>query len=547
MAYLEKRQSGSSGLLAIFNSPITAIVSVDFDGRITDWNPGAENIFGYSKQEVQGENWTLLSPPDRHGELRKALDKIRRGRTVPEQESQRLHKDGNRFDIDFMIYPLRDEQSQELVGAISMTIDISQRKQTESALHESSSKIEAIVQTVLDGIITIDQYGTINSLNPAAEQIFQYNAYELIGCNVKMLMPNPYQEEHDQYLKNYLTTGTQKVIGIGREVTGLRKDGSTFPMNLAVNRMEVAGETAFVGTVKDISERIEKEEQIKIEIGKTEKANQELQATLKQLQETLGQLVESEKMAALGSLVAGIAHEVNTPIGVGVTASSHLINVTRDFKQNYEEGLVTNSSLKKFITMAEDSSNIISRNLDRAAVLINSFKQVAVDQSNDELRRVELQEYLREITSSFAPELKKHHASVEIDCPAGISLLTYAGSLYQVIINLVMNAAIHAYDDDVGGKIEVRAVKKGDEVEIQVVDFGKGVKEENLHKIFEPFFTTRRNRGGTGLGLHITMNIVTQSLAGKISAQSQIGQGTSFFVTIPLVGTKKENTNLQPV
>ncbi|MGJ8686204.1 MAG: PAS domain S-box protein, partial [Spongiibacteraceae bacterium] len=157
-------------------------------------------------------------------------------------------------------------------------MDISQRKQTESALHESSSKIEAIVQTVLDGIITIDQYGTINSLNPAAEQIFQYNAYELIGCNVKMLMPNPYQEEHDQYLKNYLTTGTQKVIGIGREVTGLRKDGSTFPMNLAVNRMEVAGETAFVGTVKDISERIEKEEQIKIEIGKTEKANQELQA-----------------------------------------------------------------------------------------------------------------------------------------------------------------------------------------------------------------------------------------------------------------------------
>lgn len=533
--------------MAILNSPNTAIISVDFEGRILDWNPGAENIYGYSEKEILGENWTLLSPPERHGELRKALDKIRRGRTIPEQESQRLRKDGHHFYVDSMVYPIRDEQGQTPIAAISMTTDISQRKQTELALKESALKIAAIVHTVLDGIITIDRNGIIESLNPAAENIFQYHAYELIGCNVKVLMPTPYRDEHDQYLVNHLTTGVEKIIGIGREVTGLRKDGSTFPMYLAVNRMEVAGEIAFVGAVKDISERIEKETQIKQEINKTEQANQELQTTLQQLQETQGQLVESEKMAALGSLVAGIAHEVNTPIGVGVTASSHLINVTKDFKRNYEQGQITNSALQKFIAMAEDSSNIISRNLNRAAVLINSFKQVAVDQTNDELRNIDLREYLLEITSSFLPELKKYNAKIEIDCPTGISLLTYAGSLYQVIINLVMNAAIHAYDHDSGGKIEVRGVKNGELIEIQVVDFGKGVKDENLHKIFEPFFTTRRNRGGTGLGLHITMNIVTQSLAGKISAQSHIGQGTSFFVTIPVVGTKKDNVDLKSV
>ncbi|WP_373079530.1 PAS domain S-box protein [Zhongshania sp.] len=535
-----KRPSGAldsyslSEFNAIVQSGSSAIVSVDFNGIITRWNIGAERIFGFSAEEVLGENWDQLVPESRRSELRKTLDKIRRGRTVPLCESQRIRKDGKVVDVEFYIFPIIHDTTSEVIGATTITTDVSARKATESALAATAGQIQTIVHTVLDGIITIDQDGIIESINPAAEKIFQYHAHELIGCNVKILMPEPYASEHDSYLENYARTGHAKIIGIGRDVTGRRKDGTNFPMSLAVNKMQSGKGVSYVGVISDITEAKEREQLLQDQISKTRLANTNLETAITQLKDTQAQLVQSEKMAALGSLVAGLAHEINTPIGVGVTAASYLQSNSVQLSTALKNNTLKKSELTNYVELVAESADLVARNLERAATLITSFKNVAVDQTNDDYREINLNDYLLEIVNSFTPQLKKHHIHVNVDCPPHIIFTTKPGALYQVLSNLMMNANVHAYDGFDSGEINISATVDNGKIKLVVADSGKGISPENLPKLFDPFFTTNRHRGGTGLGLHISFNLVTQSLGGFISAQSELGVGTSFLITIPL-------------
>jgi PAS domain S-box-containing protein len=527
---------------AIVQSASSAIVSVDFSGLIRRWNIGAERIFGYNKEEALGSSWDRLVAPNCASELKKSLDKVRRGRTVPINESQRLRKDGKIIDVEFAIFPLYSHDDNALIGATTITTDITARKNTELALSHSAGQIQTIVQTVLDGIITIDKVGTIESFNPAAENIFQYRAHELIGCNIKVLMPEPYHSEHDGYLQNFADTGEAKVIGIGREVLGRRKDGSIFPMSLAVNQMESSNSVSFVGVVSDITETKERVKQLQTQIEKTQIVNNELEVAIQQLRNTQEQLVQSEKMAALGSLVAGLAHEINTPIGVGVTAASYLASSSAELAKMLAENTLKKSQLDHFVSSTNDTANLISKNLERAANLISSFKNVAVDQTSDDDREIDLNKYLNEILTSFQPQLRKYKVAAELSCPDGIIFTTNPGSLYQVLSNLMMNITLHAYDEGEKGQIFISAHLLGNNIEIIVRDTGKGIPAENLPKLFDPFFTTRRHKGGTGLGLHISFNLVTQALGGFIRAESKLGEGTQFVITIPLSKGKTSST-----
>ncbi|MFY8000987.1 MAG: ATP-binding protein [Candidatus Kapaibacteriota bacterium] len=270
--------------------------------------------------------------------------------------------------------------------------------------------------------------------------------------------------------------------------------------------------------------------------------NTALQEQLETLRRTQTQLAQAEKMASLGTLVAGVAHELNTPIGVAVTAASTLHSRTNDFLKRYREGGLKKSELEAYLETAQIGADLTLRNMQRAADLIQSFKRVAVDQTSDERREFNLGQYLYEIVTSLQPMLKGRGAQIMVSVPSDISLRSYPGALSQIITNLVQNSVKHGFEDyqaDAVMTITVKSPKgKADdtpEVVIEFADNGRGIPEAILPRIFDPFFTTKPGeQGGTGLGLNIVYNLVTQKLGGKLQCFSEINVGTRFIMTLPL-------------
>ena len=245
------------------------------------------------------------------------------------------------------------------------------------------------------------------------------------------------------------------------------------------------------------------------------------------------QMVESEKLAALGGLVAGMAHEINTPVGIAVTAASHLVDRTDELRGAWQAGSMKRSTLDHFIAGVEDAGRLILTNLERSNELVQSFKQVAVDQSSEARRTFAVQEYLEDIIRSLRPSLKRAPHLIDIECDAGLSITSYPGALAQVVTNLILNSVAHGYDDGVSGRIQISAAVRNGGVRLRYADDGRGIPEEVRQHIFEPFFTTRRTQGGSGLGLHIVYNLVTQRLGGTIAVDSKPGYGTEFTIDIP--------------
>ena len=261
----------------------------------------------------------------------------------------------------------------------------------------------------------------------------------------------------------------------------------------------------------------------------------ELSETVEQLK-TLGeQLVEQETLARLGGLVAGVAHEINTPVGVAVTAASFLEERTKTVKQEFDEGQLTRSGCLSFFNSAIESSVLVLTNLKRAAELIRSFKQIAVDQTSEDRRCFVLNDYLAEVIRSLKPQLKKYPHTLTIDCPDDMTIDSYPGAYSQIITNLTMNALIHGLDGRDDGEIRIVVTLEGDQLVIRFSDNGKGIEDSNVAKIFDPFFTTRRGEGGSGLGTHIVYNLVTQTLGGTIGCSSVVGEGTTFVITVPFI------------
>jgi len=262
-------------------------------------------------------------------------------------------------------------------------------------------------------------------------------------------------------------------------------------------------------------------------------SNQELLSTLEKLHQFQGQLVETEKMASLGDMVAGIAHEVNTPIGLGVTASTLMSDRLGEIKQAFEDKSLKSSQLKKFLTQGEENIGIIYRNLERAAKLISSFKKVAVDQSSVDSRVFNVNELLEEVLTTLKAKLNKKHIKLTIDCPADLIVESKPGPINQILINLILNSIIHGFESKPDGTINISVIYLSEQLHISYKDNGVGINESIKAKIFEPFTTTKRGSGGSGLGLHLVFNIVTQALNGHIDFESNVGLGTTFNITFP--------------
>ncbi len=264
-------------------------------------------------------------------------------------------------------------------------------------------------------------------------------------------------------------------------------------------------------------------------------SNEELLSTLEKLHQFQGQLVESEKMASLGDMVAGVAHEVNTPIGLGVTASTLLSDKLDEIKECFEEKTLKASQLKKFLNDGQENVAIIYRNLNRAADLISSFKKVAVDQSSEEDRNFLVSELIDEVVMTLAPQLNTNSATLEVNCPEGLLITSKPGPINQILINLIVNSLKHAFDDLDNGIININIMVLSGQLHIQYKDNGKGVDASVKNRIFDPFITTKRGEGGSGLGLHLVYNLVTQALGGSIQFESTSGHGVCFDIIFPVI------------
>ena len=261
--------------------------------------------------------------------------------------------------------------------------------------------------------------------------------------------------------------------------------------------------------------------------------NSELNRTLIQLQSTQAQLVESEKMAALGNLVAGIAHEINTPLGIGLTTATFLHDRAKQELRKQSTSASTDAS--DFRAIALESSELITTNLQRAAQQINAFKQVSVDQSSEQRRVFDLGDYLKEVLLSMAPLLRRNAPTIEIDCPDKLILNSYPGAFYQIFSNLIQNSLIHGFTEQDQRYIWIEIKRREKEIVLTYRDNGVGIDSDILPKIFNPFFTTQRNQGCTGLGLHIVYNLVSQLLQGQLCylPPTPEQQGAHFQITLP--------------
>ncbi|PSB00633.1 sensor histidine kinase [Merismopedia glauca] len=265
-----------------------------------------------------------------------------------------------------------------------------------------------------------------------------------------------------------------------------------------------------------------------------EKKRADLEKVIDELKRVQDRLIESEKMAALGTLVAGVAHEINTPLGTSITLASALRDETQLFYSVATSGQLKRSLLNSYIEVAAESTDLILNNLQRAGELVQSFKQVAVDQSTLEQRTFQVKSYLEEVTTSLSPHLKSTLHTLSVTGDDYLAINSYPGALAQLVTNLVTNSLTHAYQAGMRGCLYFEVMQRHESCLIHYSDDGCGIPQAILGKIFEPFFTTARDRGGTGLGLHISYNLVTQKLQGTIDVKSEVGQGTQFIITLPL-------------
>lgn len=263
-------------------------------------------------------------------------------------------------------------------------------------------------------------------------------------------------------------------------------------------------------------------------------ANEALNTSLDELYTAQSQLVEAEKMAALGGLVAGVAHEINTPVGVAVTATSILKDSQKDLQKRFDNNQMSRKDLEAFLHQVEETTEMLTHNLNRAVGLVKSFKQVAVDQSSETQREFEVVQYINEVLVSLQPQLKKTAHRVHVEAEGAIMMHSYPGALAQVLTNLIMNSLEHGFAGKEQGQIDIHLSQKKGYLLLDYKDDGVGMTVEALENLFQPFYTTRRGQGFQGLGSSVIYSVVTHKLGGQIQCDSQPGEGLTYHLSIPL-------------
>ncbi len=390
------------------------------------------------------------------------------------------------------------------------------RKQLTVPLTELTQQIEDLELDQLEGARVEIQHGDTTELSVMADafnrligRVQDYKT-QLETTQKQLMLSNEKLDQHNLMLEQE----------VARKTSGL----SQAMMDLQQQKQEL--EVKQQSLREEIERRRHTEDALR---GK----QTELERIVDDLKQAQDRLVQSEKMAALGGLVAGITHEVNTPVGIGVTATSFLAEKLQTLSQSYKEKTLSPKALEHFIEEATQGTELLQSNLIRASELIASFKQIAVDQTSEAVRTINLADYLHEVSRSLQPNFKKTRHQIELNCPDNIILSCPAGAISQIFTNLLMNSLIHGFEDMEEGQIRITELDEGDNVDITYSDNGKGLLPEQLEKLFHPFFTTKRDQGGSGLGTHITYNLVRQTLGGSITVSSEPGKGLHYHICFP--------------
>jgi signal transduction histidine kinase len=443
-------------------------------------------------------------------DVRYHVDRLLRGRAG--MAAIRLRSTGR--VLEFTIGRLPD-------NSISLTIfDASER-------YALNRRLRHAVEVAGDGFAIYDANDVITVCSSRFAALYGLTVEQTIGMSYDDLVERAY--ERGVFERGNTGAGSVRIAGqtrrrIPERMVEIRTAaGEWF---LIHERVTPSGDLVVVRTNITARRRIEDE---------LRRAKEEAERMLAELREAQANLILSEKMASLGSLVAGMSHEISTPLGIGVSAASHLADEIARLSGNFQDGQLRRSDLDSFLEAATEATRIMQANLGRAARLIQAFKQVSADQSTDEVRSFDLAEYLREIMLSLAPALRALARPVQIDCAEGVVVTNRPGALGQIITNLVMNALQHAFDEgNTDAQISIRvSLPREGRIAIEFSDNGRGIDPESLPRVFDPFFTTRRGAGGTGLGLHIAYNLVTQVLGGTIAVSSRSGEGTRFSINFP--------------
>jgi two-component system, LuxR family, sensor kinase FixL len=488
----------NSRLAAIVASSDDAIVGKTLDGIVTDWNRGAEIVFGYSAQEMIGKSITLLLPPGKEDEESAILARLKNGERIEHFETRRRRKDGEIIDVSLTASPLRDALGH-LVGASKVARDITAAKRSQTALAESEAHLQSVLDTVPDAMVVIDTHGLMHSFSATAERLFGYAAGEAIGQNVSMLMPSPYREQHDAYLSRYLATGERRIIGIRRIIAGRRKDGSTFPMELSVGEMRSGDRRFFTGFVRDLTERQQAEQHL-----------QELQA----------KLIHMSRFTALGEMASTLAHELNQPL----TAVANYLKGGRR---------LLDSGQRDSVPMAREAMDRAAEQALRAGQIIRRLRDFVARGESE--RQIENLVKLIEEASALALVGAKEsgvRASFEFDSRAEFVLADRI-QIQQVLLNLMRNA-VEAMQEATRRELTVATHQLDNEtVRVDVADTGPGIAAEIVAQLFQPFVTTKRH--GMGVGLSISRTII-ESHGGRLWAEPNVGGGTVFRLTLRTIG-----------
>ena len=343
----------------------------------------------------------------------------------------------------------------------------------------------------------------------------------------------------ERIVQSIMRTG-DPVTGI--EVAGQRADRTDerFWVTYWHPHRNADGEIVGVNVAaEEITERKRAEAALKASEREVRRARDTAEAALQNLRETQNSLIEAEKLAALGRLVAGVAHEINNPLGTSLTLASSLERKSRLFAVEAAQGTLKRSILSEFVEAIRDGSAQLQESLNRAAGLIHSFKQVASDRNNSDLRSFDLGHLTEQVAIGLRPALPKHGVTLNVECQQGLSMRSYPGSYGQVLTNLFLNSIAHAFPDAQQGKIAIKVSASGaNDVEIIFTDDGCGMSADVRRQAFDPFFTTRRHQGCTGLGLHIAYSIVTDRLGGRLDLKSEPGRGTRVELKLPKVAPR---------
>jgi len=518
----------------LFESSIEGIYVTTPQGQILNANPALARIMGYASPEAlinatSDIAASIYLDPDMRSEFSRRME---RDGMVRDFVYLVRRKDGDLRWLSDSSTTIRDG-SGRVIRYEGTVRDITDQKRAEAALADSRRRLQEVIDTVPAVINVKDTDLRYVLMNRYMARIFNVDPDEAIGRTTSELMA--------RYGASKESTHDERVLATGKEL-GFYEDAyhdhTGTLRHWIVNKVPLCDSEGNVQSILSVA----------LDIGDRKKSEQEIlkardaaEAALKDLRETQASLIEAEKLAALGRLVAGVAHEVNNPVGISLTVASALQRRNEQFAAEFAHGDLRRSSLNEFLRLNHEAAEQLVANLNRAAELVQSFKQVAVDRNFSDRRQFNLRDLTEQVVTSLRPGLGKQNLSLTVDCPDDLQMNSYPGPYGQVLTNLFVNALAHAFPSggmtkENPGRVEIRVAPVGpDTVEIIFTDNGRGMSDDIRRRAFDPFFTTRRDQGGAGLGLHIVYNIVTSRLGGRISLSSEEGKGTQVRLLLPRV------------